>query len=628
MINPGEILLTVQNVNKKFVDKDILINANFGINSGDKIGIIGVNGCGKSTFLKILTSSESQDSGEITYRKDINIAYLKQIPIQNKNATIVEQIFSSDKEEFQLIREYNGICDRLAIEQNDDLYKQQTELAERIDAIDGWKIEAKAKNYLSRLNIKDINQKIGNLSGGQKRKVDLATVLLQEPDLLILDEPTNHLDIDSIEWMQSYFTDYLGTIIFVTHDRYFLDSICNKIMEIDKGVVRFYEGNYTYYLEKKEQERIDLERKETRRKAQLSREIEWLQRGARARSSKPRYHIELVHKLMNSSYSITESNMQMSFSSSRMGKKILELKDISMNFGKKDLIKNFNYFFQKGDRIGIIGDNGCGKTTLLKIIMQELSPTTGTLDLGINTKFAYISQNIDSMPEDKSVYDYITSFADNIKAGNGVVYSASQMLERFLFDSKMQQAKICSLSGGEKKRLHLLKNLMFGANFIILDEPTNDLDIKTLEVLEEYLDNFSGCILLVSHDRYLLDRLCEHLFVFEKQGIRKFAGTYSDYLLVKRFLAEEDQEDKKDKVTKQKTEKKGLTYKEKKRLEEIKRLLQEKELRVEELNNKIANEAAHLTATEFSNISKEQESLDEELLDLLEEEEILENKIR
>jgi len=627
LITQGEILVTINDVNKRFSDKDILKDANFGINSGDKIGLIGVNGCGKTTYLKILAGVEPVDTGTITFRNNITVSYLTQEPQLDENLTVLEQLYSSEKEEFKLLSEYNKLTEELEKNPTDELWDRQAHLAELIDQTGAWSIEAKAKSYLTQLGLTEFNTKINILSGGQRRKVDLASIFLKEPDILILDEPTNHLDIDSIEWMQHYLAEYKGTLVFVTHDRYFLDSVCNKIMEIEQGSANFYNGNYSYYIEKKEIENVDTQRKETRRKAQLHKELKWLKRGARARSSKPKHHVDKVMELLDKSYLIEQQDMDISFQTHRMGKKILEVSNVGHRYGDKELFSNVSHVFQKFERIGIIGDNGCGKTTLIKILTKALVASEGSVHKGINTKIAYFKQEVDDMDGKISVYDYIANYAENIRTKDGVLHSATEMLERFLFEPKMQQAKLSSLSGGEKRRLYLLKSLMFGANFIILDEPTNDLDIRTLEILEDFLDAFDGCILVVSHDRFFLDRICDFLFVFDDGKIKKFAGNYSDYLLVKRFQIEDKKDKEKDKKAKVKTKKVKLSFKEKKEYETIQDRIAILEDTVEQLTQKIEKEAHKLTAKEFAEISQKQDSCDEELLTLLERWEELEEKI-
>ena len=529
-------IISIKNLKKEFSEKIICENETFGIHEKDKIGLIGINGCGKTTLLKMLVGIESADEGTITFRKDITNGYLPQIPQLNPELSIYEQIYFSEKKEFHLIRKYYKILDELKSHQS-KLNEEYQKLIKEMDAQNVWEIEIKAKSILSKLGFKDISQKIKTLSGGQKRRVDLARVLMDDPDVLFLDEPTNHLDIDTIEWLQEYFRNYNGIIVFITHDRYFLDAVANKIMEIEKGKIRFYYGNYSYYLKKKEMESFALQRKEIRRTSQLKKELKWLQRGAKARTSKPKDHLDRVKELIDKSYLTNDSELDISFVNKRMGKTILEIHNVAKSY-EKELFKNFSHIFQKNERIGIIGANGCGKTTLLKIITNEIKPDAGKIKAGMNTHFSYFKQDAGDFSKNKTVIEHIREFADNIRTSDGVLHSASEMLQKFLFDKKMQQNKISSLSGGEKKRLYLLRSLMFGSNFIILDEPTNDLDIKTLEILEDYLDAFKGCILVVSHDRFFLDRVVDYLFIFEEDRIVKFPGNYSDYLLVKRFREE------------------------------------------------------------------------------------------
>ena len=604
-------VISVENLYKEFPGKIICENETFGIHENDKIGLIGINGCGKSTLLKMLADTESPDSGKITFRNNIKIGFLPQIPDLNPEFSIYEQIYQSDHPAFALLREFhkNG---------------GQTGTAEKIEAIDGWKIEQKAKSYLTKLGFDDLDKKIGLLSGGQKRRVDLARVLMDEPDILILDEPTNHLDIDTIEWLQNYFAEYKGIILFVTHDRYFLDTVSNKIMEIEKGKFRFITGNYTHYLKQKEILLVDENRKETRRKAQLKKEMKWLMRGARARTSKPKNHLDRVKELIDKSYLSNDAEMDISFVNKRLGKSILEINSVSKSYDKT-LFSNFSHIFQKNERIGIIGANGCGKTTLLKLITKEAEAETGKIKVGMNTSFSYFKQEVDDFSKNISVIDYIRSFAENIRTTDGVQHSAKEMLQRFLFDGKMQQNKISSLSGGEKKRLYLLKSLMFGSNFIILDEPTNDLDIKTLEILEDYLDAFKGCILVVSHDRFFLDRVTDYLFIFEEEGIRKFPGNYSDYLLVKRFKKEVKQSGKPEKI-REKTKAK-LSFNEKRELESLETEIPKLENELVNLDKKIEEEAANLKAEDFKEITTRQHEIEKKLEEFTERWCELEDKV-
>lgn len=605
-------LISIENLQKSYSEKTICQSETFGINTDEKIGLIGINGCGKSTFLKILVGQENADFGDITFRSGMKIGYLAQIPELNPDLNIYEQIYYSDKKEFKLLREYYRIIELLVDNDDPKLHLKLHNLMREIDSVSGWKIENKAKEFLTRFGLTDYNKKTSLLSGGQKRRLDLARVLMDEPDILIMDEPTNHLDIDTIEWLQNYLIQYSGTLIFVTHDRYFLDAVSTRIMEIEEGKIRFYEGNYSYYLKKKELELVDIQRKETRRQSQLQKEMKWLLRGARARTSKPKNHVERVKELLDKSYLTNDKELDISFQSKRLGKTILELNNVSKHYESLQLFNRFSHLFQKMERIGIIGANGTGKTTLIRLIVGEEIPSDGRVKRGINTHFSYFKQNIDEFEENMSVLDYIRKYAENIRTADGTLHSASEMLKRFLFNGKMQQAKIRSLSGGERKRLYLLRSLMFGSNFIILDEPTNDLDIKTLEILEDYLDAFKGCILVVSHDRYFLDRVVDTIFIFEKDRIIKFPGNYSDYLLVKRYNEEEKLENVKSRdaqVRKKSKKKIGLNFNEKRELEQLGIEMSQLEEHLESLNQQIEKEATTLTSAEFLVISNEQQTI-------------------
>ncbi|MFO7896514.1 MAG: ABC-F family ATP-binding cassette domain-containing protein [Candidatus Cloacimonadales bacterium] len=612
-------IVSVDSLQKEFPNKIICKQSSFGIHEGDKIGLVGINGCGKSTLLKMMTGLEPADSGKIVVRKGITIGYLQQIPQLQPEQTIYQQIYYSDQPAMQLLREYYQLSARLAADPSAQLQAEHREVMTKLDAIDGWKIEVRAKSLLSQLGLEDFSQQISTLSGGQKRRLDLARVLLDQPNLLFLDEPTNHLDIETIEWFQDFLLDFKGAVVFVTHDRYFLDAVCNKILEIEAGTLRFYEGTYSHYIKQKELELIDTQRKETRRKAQLSKELQWLQRGAKARTSKPKNHVDRVKELISKSYLTSSEEMEISFGSQRLGKTILEIKQLSKAYGDNVLVDKFSHNFQKLERVGIIGANGCGKTTLLKMIMGEVEADSGTIKVGLNTKFAYFRQDSEDFLQDITVLDYIQQSASTIRTADGSKFSASEMLQKFLFDGKMQQSKLHLLSGGEKKRLYLMKSLMFGANFIILDEPTNDLDIKTLEILEDYLDAFRGCLLVVSHDRYFLDRTVDYLFVFENNQIKKFPGNYSDSLLVRRYQAEEQKEQNTQQKVRSKPEKLKqvkLSFNEKRELAKLDGRIAELSAEIESLSDKIEQEAATLDHREFAKISTQQQKLEAELDEL------------
>lgn len=569
-----DVILTLQDVSKSIGDKEILTNLSLGIHALEKIGIVGVNGCGKTTLLRLIASEIEPTFGTVTCRKDLKISYLPQDPVFDPQIVVLDHIMPD-----------------LSMEQaTDESYIY--------------------KSILSRLGIHEFDKPLGILSGGQRRKVDLARALVNDPDLLILDEPTNHLDMDTIEWLQDYLIKLKKTVLFVTHDRYFLDAISNRIWEIDKGSLHVSVGNYSDYVKGKLLREVDAQRKETRRQAQLSKELQWLGRGAKARTSKPKHHVEKVKELISKSYLISNAELDISFQTDRLGKTILELRKLSKSYGSNLLFKDIDHHFQPRERIGIIGPNGCGKTTLLRIITGEEKPDAGSVKAGINTHFAYYKQDEESFDPNMSVYDYIAQYAEVIKTKDGTQLSASEMLQRFLFDGRMQQQKLGALSGGERKRLYLLKSLMFGANFIILDEPTNDLDIRTLEILEDYLDAFDGCLLVVSHDRFFLDRCIDYLFVFEGTSVRKIAGNYSDYLLWKRFDEEEEEESRKaapSRNTRPKSSIKGLSYNEQRELKLISEEIQGQETQLKELEAELAQ--PDLTPQDYRRIGNLQAEL-------------------
>ena len=568
----NEVILTLENINLSYGDKCIIKDANFGIHYCDKIGVLGINGSGKTTLLKVLSGVLKPNSGSITPRKNLKIAYLEQDPSFYPGSTVLEHVLPADP-------------------------KDQKE-------------EHVYKSLLTKMGIETYNKPMHLLSGGQRRKVDIAKVLACEPDLLVMDEPTNHLDLDTIEWLQDYLATMKTSLIFVTHDRYFLDSVCNRIFEIERTKLYFYEGNYSDYVKGKILRQQDSQRKETRRQAQLDKELAWLARGSRARATKPKNHVDRVKELLSKSYLIEEQDLDISFQTDRLGRTILELHKLSKSYDSRPLFEELDHNFQPLERIGILGPNGCGKTTLLKMITGEVKPDIGSIKLGINTHIAYYKQDEDSFDPKLSVYEYIAQYAETIRMADGSKVTATEMLNRFLFDGKMQQMKLSALSGGERKRLYLLKSLMFGANFIILDEPTNDLDIRTLEILEDYLDAFRGCLLVVSHDRFFLDRCVDYLFIHQNGRFRKFAGNYSDYLLVKRYEKEEREEAANPEILRPKRINKGLSYNEQREFAGLESRIRDLETKLNELEERLS--LPNLKVQEYSELATEIEILSSE----------------
>lgn len=490
----GMNLLNVEKMSKSYTEKVLFDQVTLGINEGDKIGVIGINGTGKSTLLKIIAGLEEPDEGSVIKGKSVNVEFLAQIPEFDENLTILENVVFGKK------------------------------------AAESYRnIEGEAKTMLLKLGITDFDGKVDILSGGQKKRVALVRTLLTPAQILVLDEPTNHLDNDMAEWLEEYLNKYQGAFIMVTHDRYFLDKVTNKIIEIDKGKIYTYLANYTKFLELKA-EREDMEMATERKKKSLYRmDLEWMMRGARARSTKQKAHIQRFEELRDRKGIEKQKNIDINALSQRLGKKTIEVNNISKSFEDKTLFEDFTYIFLKNDRIGIVGPNGSGKTTLLKIITGNLEPNSGSVEIGETVKIGYFSQENEYMDQSQKVIDYIRDVAEYIETSDGSA-SASQMLERFLFTGSMQYSLISKLSGGERRRLYLLKVLMEAPNVLILDEPTNDLDIQTLSILEDYLDSFEGIVITVSHDRYFLDRIVERIFAFEGNGvIKQYEGGFTDY---------------------------------------------------------------------------------------------------
>jgi ABC transport system ATP-binding/permease protein len=528
-------IFTLQSVKKDFGIKEILKDASFSLNPTDKVGLIGTNGSGKSTFLKMIAGLESIDDGKLLFNPGVRIVYLPQQPDLDESKTVLEQVFADSGEQMTLVREYEEISDKLTHAQGDQakLMDRLSEVTHRMDAIGAWDLETNAKIILTKLGINDVSAIVGNLSGGYRKRIALATALLAEPDVLLMDEPTNHLDALSVEWLQQYLNRYRGALLLITHDRYFLDRVTNRILEIDRGDLYSYEGNYSYYLEKKalaEESNINTQRKH---RGLLRRELEWLQRGAKARSTKQKARIDRAHELQNKEFKQVQGKVDITTAGRRIGKKVVELANVSKGYNGRTLIKDFTYDFTPDDRIGIIGGNGAGKTTLMDIITGRVEPDSGTVELGSTIHIGYFDQHSDdlSINPEQRVIDYLKEVAELVTTADGSVITASQMLERFLFPGNQQYAPINKLSGGERRRLFLLRVLMSAPNLLILDEPTNDLDVQTLAVLEEYLEDFNGCVIVVSHDRYFLDRTVQTIFALNPGGeLRQYPGNYSVYL--------------------------------------------------------------------------------------------------
>lgn len=560
--------LQVENLTKSFGDLVLFDKISFGIAQGQRIGLIAKNGSGKTTLLNILSGKEGYDEGTITFRRDLRVGYLEQAPSYPAGLTVLEACFHHGNSTVELIKEYEECMETPG---NPGL----EELLGRMEHEKAWDYERKAKQILSQLKIRDFNQKVEHLSGGQLKRVALANVLITEPDLLILDEPTNHLDLDMTEWLEEYLNRGNLSLLMVTHDRYFLDRVCSEIIEIDNKQLYSYKGNYSYYLEKR-QERIDATNAEIARANNLYRtELEWMRRMPQARGHKARYREEAFSDLEKVAKQRTyDSNVKLDVKASYIGSKIFEADHLCKSFGSLKILDDFSYIFARYEKMGIVGNNGTGKSTFIKILMGLEKVDSGTLDIGETVRFGYYSQDGLQFDEQMKVIDVITAIAEVIELGNGKRLTASQFLQHFLFTPETQHSYVYKLSGGERRRLYLCTVLMKNPNFLVLDEPTNDLDIVTLQVLEEYLKNFKGCVIVVSHDRYFMDKVVDHLLVFKGQGdIRDFPGNYSDYRDWKLARAEHEKEAAKPKEEKTQrvrlNDKRRLTFKERKEMEQL-----------------------------------------------------------
>ncbi|PLR77228.1 multidrug ABC transporter ATP-binding protein [Bacillus sp. V3-13] len=614
-------MISMENVSKTYGEKQLFHELSFTISEKDRVGLIGVNGTGKSSLLKIAAGIDLPDSGEVVKGKDYKISYLSQNPELSAELSVLDQVFEGDAPIFAVLRQYEQTLGLLT-KNPDDQHLQEAlfEQQKKMDAHNAWDLSTSAKTILSKLGIDDFTKKVGELSGGQKKRVALAQVLIQSPDLLILDEPTNHLDYQSVKWLEDYLGRYNGALLLVTHDRYFLDRVTNRIFELDRGRLFSYKGNYAAFLEAKavreENEAATLEK----RKNLYRRELEWIRRGAKARTTKQKARIQRFEQLDDQLSSVQSSDkLDISLNGSRLGKQVFELKEATKSYGNHVILSDFDLLVKPGDRIGIIGRNGTGKSTLLNVLAGKIELDSGMLDIGQTVKVAYYTQENEDMDENKRMIEYLKETAQVIETSDGKTISAPQMLERFLFPMNTHGTLIRKLSGGEKRRLYLLKLLMEAPNVLLLDEPTNDLDTQTLTILEDYLGDFPGVVLTVSHDRYFLDKVARQLLILEGEGrIASFYGNYSEFLEkeTEKPLVKETAVAGKITHPNDKTKKKRLTFKEKMEWEEIDGNIEAAEERLKE----IAEETACI-GSDFEKahaLMKEEAELNERLEYLIE----------
>ena len=616
-------LITLENISKSYSEKILANNVSLGINEGEKIGLIGVNGTGKSSFLKIVAGVEEPDEGTVTKGNRVRIEYLAQTPDYDDNATVLEQVFKGNSEEMRILREYEELLEKIdkgEVKENDS--ERLIKLQGKIDALNLWDMESEAKNVLTKLGITNFEEKVGNLSGGQKKRIMLAAALITPCELLILDEPTNHLDNETISWLEEYLNSRKGALLMITHDRYFLDRVTNRILELDRGRLFSYDGNYSVFLEKK-MERIAIEKaSEEKRQNLMRKELAWVRRGAKARTTKQKARLQRFDELVNQEGFIENENIEISVMGTRLGKKIIEIEHLNKSFGDKKIVDDFNYIVLRSDRIGIVGPNGIGKSTLMGMIEGKVKPDSGEIIKGETVKIACFSQEDTHMHPEMRAIDYIKEAGEYLQTATGERITASQMCEKFLFDGTLQWTMIGMLSGGERRRLHLLRVLMEAPNVLLLDEPTNDLDIETLNRLEDYLDDFGGVVITVSHDRYFLDRICNKIFSYEGNGkIDIYTGNYGDYLLSKEEEVVNNKEkevavDKNKKepsVDKNKNKGKVLkfSFKEQREFETIDEEIMTLEEKIEELDSLMAKHASEYGR--LQELMEEKSKVEEEL---------------
>ncbi len=595
------VLLTVEGLEKKYGLKHLFTDVSFGIDDRDKIGIIGANGSGKSTLLKILAGVETPDKGKVMVANQKRIAYLPQDSPYDPEDTVLEAILKSSDKVMDLIYEYEVVCKELETKHSEDpsLIEKMSRLAHELDVCGAWELESNAKTVLGKLGLYDLTALMGTLSGGQRKRVALAHALVVPSDGLILDEPTNHLDADSVEWLEQYIRRYQGAVLLITHDRYFLDRVATRMLELDGYTATTYTGGYSNYLQQKAEQEEQAIRDDRKRQALVRQELEWMRGGCKARTTKQKARMLRAESLVYAPKKEKQKELEIGFGAGRLGDKIVEFHQVSKSYGDKLLLHEFEYHLQKGDRIGIIGPNGSGKTTLFDMITGRVKPDSGHIDIGKTVNIGYYDQQSRGLDDSKRVIEFIQEEAEQIKLKDGTVFSAARMLERFLFAPSTQYSYIRTLSGGERRRLYLLRQLIGSPNVLLLDEPTNDLDIPTLRVLEDYLDSYQGCLMVVSHDRYFLDRTVEYIFAFEENGlIRRYPGNYTVYLDMKAALAVKEKDEKKSGAKEQqkilpavsvKPKQSKLTSKEKRELETLEQSIHDAEIRQTEIAVRLAS---------------------------------------
>ncbi len=581
------VYLQAMHLTKSFSEKRLFEDVSFSIHKDQKTAFIAKNGAGKTTLLRIIAGLEVPENGRIIMRNDLNIGYLEQNPVFDNNSSIIDSIFAKAQKVPGIIKTYNEAL----LSEDKERIAEATDMMDRNDA---WRFEEHIKQVLTHLDIIQLNQKMGTLSGGQQKRVALAAVLIGEPEILILDEPTNHLDLEMIVWLEKYLQRSKATLLMVTHDRYFLDRVCNDIIELEGGNVYRYKGNYAYFLEKREQ-RIDNEKAVIEKAGNIYRkELQWIKRTPMARTAKSKSRVDAFDKIKEQAFAKTfQRQIKLDPKTTRIGKKIMEINYISKTYGPLKLFENFNYVFKKNEKVGIIGKNGCGKSTLLNILAGCDKPDRGDVDVGETVVMGYFRQEGISFKPEQRVIDIAKDIADVVKMSDGSKVSASEFLKQFLFSAEMQYTSVAKLSGGEKRRLYLMTVLMKNPNFLILDEPTNDLDILTLNVLEDYLQNFKGCVVMVSHDRFFMDKIADHIFAFEENGaIKDFPGNYTHYLAYKKrnkphSTHATEKKQKSERIKKETPKAKKLTFKQQKECEKLESEIQTLEKEKSELEKKL-----------------------------------------